>query len=151
MSDTPEFDELVSRLRALLTAEYHRGQADERQRIRGMLGTEVTASTPIPISSSAAESATRVSFDFGTPPSSDGKLKRARAPIGAPEALIMRILTERGERGAAATDIVAAAESDAEKMVSVSGIRFVLDKGRAAGKYRNASGRWFLVREEEKN
>jgi hypothetical protein len=57
---------------------------------------------------------------------------------------------ERGPQGAAATDIVTAAQSDVEKMVSISGIRFVLDKGKSAGKYRNEYGRWYLT-EEEKN
>jgi hypothetical protein len=42
------------------------------------------------------------------------------------------------------------AQSDREKLVSQSGIRFALERGREIGKYRNDTyGRWFLVRETE--
>jgi hypothetical protein len=149
MSDTPEFVELVNRLRALLDSEYRRGQADARRRIIEVLGTEVSLSTPPFTSSTPVPAAAGAgSFDFGDAKSAGDKQKRPRAPDGAPDALVTRVLMERGVQGASSTEIETAAASPAEKMVSQSGIRYALDRGRTAGKYRNEYGRWFLV---EKN
>jgi len=141
MSDTPEFVDLVNRLRTLLDAEYRRGQADAARRIMEVARAEVSPSgvqkpettTGAWANSSYAEQPRRRTFSG------------QRAPRGVPDALVARVLRERGSRGAGSTEIAAAAESEVEKMVSISGIRFALDRGRTAGKYRNDRGLWFLV------
>ncbi len=142
MSDTPEFVELVNRLRALLAAEYRRGQADAARRIIEAAQGEVS-----PSSSSAREQNPELAGTNGTEHPS---VSKRRAPAGVPDALVTRVLTERGSQGASSTEIEAAADSEVEKMVSQSGIRFALDRGRSAGKYRNQYGRWYLV-DEVKN
>ena len=141
MSDTPEFAELVNHMRALLDAEYRRGQADAARRI--IESAQVEVRRPVPMPGKRPESA-------GTNGAEDPRVARHRAPAGAPDALVKRVLLERGSRGASSTEIEAAAHSEVEKMVSQSGIRFALDRGRSAGKYRNERGMWFLV-EEAKN
>ena len=67
-----------------------------------------------------------------------------RAPAGAADELIRRILTERHHRGASALEIHAAA-AGMETLVSLSGVRFALDRGRNGGIYRNKDGKWFLI------
>src|SRR6516164_7670893 len=141
MGDTPEFVELVNRIRALLDAEYRRGQADAARRI--IESAQVEVSRPFAVPEERSESA-------GMNGAEDPRVTRPRAPAGAPDALVKRVLLERGSRGASSTEIEAAAHSEVEKMVSQSGIRFALDRGRSAGKYRNERGLWFLV-EEAKN
>jgi hypothetical protein len=138
MADTPEFVELINRLRALLASEYRRGQADAARRIIEAAQGEVSPSTAPPTRSQNPEL-----------PGMNGahKYPSRRAPPGIPDELIIRVLRERGPQGASSREIEAAAQSDLEKLVSQSGIRFALDRGRQAGKYRNEHGRWFLVEE----
>jgi hypothetical protein len=140
MNDTPEFVELVNRLRDLLAAEYRRGQADAARRIIEVAQGEVSPSSA---REQRPESA-------GANGSEHPSVSKRRAPAGVPDALVTRVLTERGSQGASSTEIESAASSEVEKMVSQSGIRFALDRGRSAGKYRNERGLWFLV-EETKN
>jgi hypothetical protein len=140
MSDTPEFLELIDRLRALLSAEYRRGQADAARRIIEVAQGEVS---PL---SARKQNPELPGMNGAEHPSAS---KRPRAPRGAPDALVIRVLTERGVQGASSAEIEAAAASDVEKLVSQSGIRFALDQGRSDGKYRNEYGRWFLVGEEK--
>jgi hypothetical protein len=142
MSDRPEFVEFVDRLRALLDAEYRRGRADALQRIVAAAEEEVR---PSATHNQKADGATR-SNGAERPNAAHRK-----APRGAPDALVRRVLTERGSRGAGATEIAESAVSEVEKMVSLSGIRFALDRGRSSGEYRNDRGLWFLVREEGEN
>ena len=137
MNDTPEFVELVNRLRDLLAAEYRRGQADAARRIIEVAQGEVSPT-------SSREHNPEVAGSNGAEHHS---ASRRRAPPGVPDALIKRVLTERGSRGASSLEIEAAAESEIEKIVSQSGIRFALDRGKSAGKYRNERGLWFLVEE----
>lgn len=141
MSDTPELVDLIDRLRAALAAEYRRGQADAAQRIMEVARAEVS---PLGVQKPETTTATRPNGSHVEQPrqrTSSGQ----RAPRGVPDALVARVLRERGLRGAGSTEIAAAAESEVEKMVSISGIRFALDRGRTAGKYRNDRGLWFLV------
>ena len=139
MSDTPEFDELVNRLRALLDAEYRRGRADAARRIIEAAEAQVS-----PSSASRGHSREPTGMNGSVDPIIPPK---RRAPPGSPDALVTRVLSERGPRGASSTEIERAAVSEAEKMVSQSGIRFALDRGRSAGRYRNERGLWFLVEE----
>jgi hypothetical protein len=143
MSDTPEFVELVNSLRALLAAEYRRGEADAARRILEAAKGEVSrppSSRSQMNGSEPHKRQPRVRLDEG-----DNNITRRRAPIGAPDALVTRVLTERGSQGASSTEIEEAANSEIEMMVSQSGIRFALDRGRSIGKYRNERGLWFLV------
>jgi hypothetical protein len=137
MSDTPAFEDLVNRLRALLESEYRRGQADAARRIIEAAQGEVSPSSapgPNPNPELPGMNGTR-------------KYPSRRAPAGAPDELVIRVLRERGSQGASSREIEAAAQSDLEKLVSQSGIRFALDRGRDKGKYRNEHGLWFLVEE----
>jgi hypothetical protein len=145
MSDTPEFIDLVNRLRTLLDAEYRRGKADAMRRIMEAAQVEVSPSSGrAHMNGADSPKRHRVRLDDAEGESS---ATLRRAPVGAPDALVRRVLTERGHQGASSREIEAAARSEVEKMVSQSGIRFVLDRGRVAGKYRNEHGRWFLVEE----
>ena len=145
MSDTPEFVDFVNRLRALLDREYRRGQDDAARRIMEVARAEVSPS------SARRSEATGEGMNGSQTqqPLRSRNSSGHRAPRGIPTALVNRVLRERGSRGAGATEIAEAAESEVEKIVSISGIRFALDRGRAAGRYRNDRGLWFLV--EEKN
>jgi hypothetical protein len=148
MNDPPGFDEMVSSLRALLEAEYRRGQADATQRIIDAARAEV-----IPTESSLS----RLN-EVGLPSRTTRLVRRApipstrryRAPVGAPDALVKRVLLAQGPEGAGSQQIHDLAETEEEKQVSLSGIRFALDRGKASGRYRNERGKWFLT-EELKN
>jgi hypothetical protein len=143
MSDTPEFTDLVNRLRALLDSEYRRGKADATRRIMEAAQVEVSPSSDhAHLNGTDSPKRHRVRLDDA---GDESGAPLRRAPVGAPDALVRRVLIERGRQGASSREIEAAAHSEVEKMVSQSGIRFVLDRGRAAGKYRNEHGRWFLV------
>jgi hypothetical protein len=141
MSDTPEFEELVTRLRALLDSEYRRGRADAARRIIEAAEAQVSPSSA-PREHSREPTGMNGAVHHSMPP-------RRRAPHGSPDALVTRVLLDRGPQGASSTEIEAAAVSEAEKMVSQSGIRFALDRGRSAGRYRNERGLWFLVEERK--
>ena len=75
--------------------------------------------------------------------------KRKRAPSGAAQKFVERVLGEVLHKGATAQEIQKSAKTPIEKMVSYSGIRFALVQGRTAGRYRNRQGKWFLVRQTE--
>ena len=161
MSDTPEFIDLINRLRApectdlvnglrtALDAEYRRGQADAARRIMEVAQVMEVARAEVSPASARGQKSEPAGQNGGSaqqPAKSSGR----RAPPGAPDALVTRVLTERGSQGASSREIEALARSDLERMVSQSGIRFALDRGRAIGKYRNDSyGRWFLAGETE--
>ena len=137
MSDTPEFVELIDRLRALLDAEYRRGKTDASRRI--MEAARVEAG-PASVPKQDMESPR---MNGAERPESSGR----RASPGVPDALVTRVLMERGSQGASSREIEALAQSDQERVVSQSGIRFALERGRSRGRYRNERGMWFLVEE----
>ena len=109
------------------TAEYQRGEKDAIARIM-----------------KAAQSAPEQPDSAHLPPVARALAQKERAPEGAAEALIDRVLRERGPRGASPTEIAEAAQTATEKLVSYSGIRFRLEQGREQQKYRNKEGKWFL-------
>jgi hypothetical protein len=153
MSDTPEFEDLVNRLRALFAAEYRRGQADAARRIIEVAQVEVSPASRTQHFQRGPRAAVATHAGNGaerptTTTTTDG-VKRRAAP-GIPDALVTRVLMAKGAEGASSRLIEELAESDDEKMVSQSGIRFALDRGKTAGRYRNENGKWFLV-EEIKN
>ena len=119
------FTQLCDQIRKLLAAEYHRGERDAIARI-------VKAAQGAP-------AATNGSDVTETP------AKKERAPAGTAKTLIERVLAERGQRGATPQEIKEAAQNSVEKLASFSGIRFALEKGREAQKYKNKHGKWFLV------
>jgi hypothetical protein len=129
-----ELDKIVSQfledMRRLLDAEYHRGEQNAIARI-------MKAAQGVP--STAAQNGA------ASPSRPSSEVHRERAPAGAAEALIDRVLAERGSRGASATEIMEAAKTTTEKMVSYSGIRFRLDQGREQHHYRNKDGKWFRI------
>jgi hypothetical protein len=120
-----DIDRFIHQLRELLASEYRRGHMDALKRI-----LHAAQDTPVVI---------------GTVPE---RQRKDRAPTGAPQALVERVLTEAGSKGASASDIAQAAISDIEKMVSFSGLRFALVKGRTEGRYLNKHGKWFLRKRE---
>jgi len=118
-----ELEQVLQRLRALFAAEYHRGEQDAITRIM-----------------KAAQ---------GAPTSANGKATqpeqvKERAPKGTAKALIERVLKEHGQRGATPLEIQNAAATDIEKLASFAGIRFALNQGREAQRFRNKRGRWYL-------
>jgi len=140
MSDPPGFDDLVAGLRTLLDAEYRRGQADAARRIIDAAQAEVSPSSAPHLDRAGMPATTPLVLANGV---------RHRAPPGLPDALVTRVLMAQGSEGASSRLIEELAESDEEKRVSQSGIRFALDRGKAAGKYRNEKGKWFLQTQEE--
>jgi hypothetical protein len=148
MNNPPGFDEMVSSLRALLDAEYRRGQADAAQRIINAARVEVipaAESTVSRLNEGQLFSTTRL-VRRAPIPSGTG---RHRAPVGAPDALVKRVLLMQGPEGAGSQQIQDLAETEEEKQISLSGIRFALDRGKASGRYRNERGKWFLTEEVE--
>jgi hypothetical protein len=139
-TDPPGFSEVVARLRALLDAEYRRGQAEAARRIIEAAQTEVSpATTPVaigvPIKTMANGHAER----------RKAAAPRKRAPAGAPDSLLQRVLTERGRSGTTANEILGAAHPGDERLVSLSGIRFAFERGKRAGIYKSDGRRWFLA------
>lgn len=124
-----KLEELFEQIRQLLAAEYARGNSDAIAKIvkatQGDAVTEPIKKTPL----------RRVRVT----------LAARRAPNGAVDGLIRRVLTERRIKGAGALEIHEAAFTAPEKAVSYSGVRFALDRGRRAGAYKNKDGKWFLV------
>jgi hypothetical protein len=124
-----ELEELLQQIRRLFAAEYARGDRDAITRIMQAAQGDAVAETikKTPLRRVRVTQAAR------------------RAPNGAVDSLIRRVLTERRMKGAGALEIHESAVTPAEKSVSYSGIRFALDRGRKAGAYKNKEGKWFLV------
>lgn len=135
MSDTIEFQEFVAKLRAFVAAEYQRGERDAIARI--MRAAQ-------PRGAVAPAVATAEARDIAL-------VKERRAPAGAPEALVRRVLTSVGSEGVVASEIPTFANTDSERMVSDSAIRLTLAKGRDSGWCQNMRGRWYLKGKEGKN
>ncbi len=126
----PELENFLQKLRQLLepllVAEYARGEKDA-------IGRIVQAAQGAPQHNG-----------HDTKESRQKRGSKERAPRGAVDALIERVLREHGSKGAGALEIKEAAKTSTEKMVSYSGIRFALDRGREDDRYRNKNGKWFL-------
>jgi hypothetical protein len=139
MTDNPALEDFLQKLRELFAAEFARGEQAAIQRIMQAAGHPVMqAAHP------------------GEPTRNRHDTKRevrrrvfvrtsGRAPRGSVDALINRVLSERGTEGASAAEILESAKTQVEKLASYSGIRFALDRGRDKGRYRNKDGRWYLV------
>ncbi len=121
----------LQQLRQLYAAEYARGEKDA-------IGRIVQAAHGEP---------QRNGHD--TKESRPQKGPKGRAPSGSAGALVDRVLGERGQKGATSSEIHGAAKTPVEKMVSYSGVRFVLAQGREKGRYRNKGGKWFLRAENK--
>jgi hypothetical protein len=136
MPDTVNLDDIVSQLRNLMQQEYQRGQADTTRRILE------AAQTPV-----RREPA--VSFRPVPEPSDEAIFNGTvtRAGRGVPDSLIVRVLSKLHPSGATPTTIMRMADSDAEQKVSLSGIRFALDRGKKSGRYRTNNGEWFLTKD----
>jgi hypothetical protein len=128
MADT-ELEKLLQQIRQLFAAEYARGDRDAIARIMQAAKGDTV---PEPIRKDPPRRL-RVT------------LANRRAPNGAVDGLIRRVLTERRLKGAGALEIHEAAFTAPEKSVSYSGVRFALERGRKAGVYKNKDGKWFLV------
>jgi hypothetical protein len=135
MDDSVTLDGIVTQLRALLQREYQRGVDDAMRRVMEAAQSTFSASAqPAPPPPRPAEQ--HVSAE---------KTPFTRASRGAPDALIRRVLALRHPKGANSVEIQGMAHSDAERKVSLSGIRFALDRGRESGRYRQQNGDWFLT------
>jgi hypothetical protein len=126
------FQRFYDEIRALLEAEYHRGERDATARI--MQAAKVAAAAP---------GANGMAHEVPPLPGSRPAIKE-RAPKGTARSLIDRVLTERGPRGAAPSEIMEAA-AGVERLASFSGIRFALEQGRDEHRYRNKNGKWYRV------
>jgi hypothetical protein len=122
MSDT-ELEALLVKVRNLFQHAYDRGASDALKRI-----VDVAQGT-----TKKRESKT------GRSPQS-----KQRAPSGSARALVERVLKETGSGGAGASQIVAAAKSSTEKLLSYSAIRLELTRGKKERRYRVAKGKWSL-------
>jgi hypothetical protein len=146
MPDTLEFQELIAKLRDFAAAEYQRGERDAIARI--MRAAQSSGARPPEHRTISGAVAASEASDIAL---ARGEVKEERAPKGAPEALVRRVLTSVGSEGVAASDIPTFAKTDAERMVSNSAIRLMLSKGRESGLYQNMRGKWFLKGKEGKN
>ena len=76
------------------------------------------------------------------------KNRKVRVPKGTAKSLIDRVLKERSMLGATPTEIQEAAETDLEKDISPSGLKFALTVGRDENRYESKGGKWFLRPQE---
>lgn len=122
-------ESLIQQIRQLLADEYARGGRDAIAKImqaaQGEAVTEAIKKIP----------PRRVRMT----------LAPQRAKRGAADALIERVLGERRHKGASTLEIQRLATSPGETAVSYSGLRFALERGREAGRYKNKDRKWFLV------
>ena len=130
MTDS-DLDAIIQKLRELLASEYARGEKDA-------IGRILNAAQGAPLTDGKATS----------PQPQRQRQRKDRAPAGAPQALIDRVLADAGSKGASPSEIAAEAVTENEKAVSFSGIRFALARGRKQGRYRNKHGKWFLKNRE---
>jgi hypothetical protein len=135
MDDPVTLDGIVAQLRVLLQREYQRGIDDAVRDVLAAAQSRVSASArPVPPPPTPA--------DQGV---SAEKKRFTRAGRGAPDALIRRVLALRYPKGASSVEIGEMADSDAERKISLSGIRFALGRGETNGRYRQQNGDWFLT------
>lgn len=127
----PELESLLQKIRELFAVEITRAEKNAIARI-------VQAARGEPITDGHA-----------TTEPSPSRGRKERAPTGAPKALIDRVLSECGAKGASPTEIKSAAKGHAERLVSFAAVRFALVRGREGGQYRNSKGRWFLKVKKE--
>jgi hypothetical protein len=136
MTDSLKFDDIVAQLRALMLQEYRRGQEDTTRRI---LAAAQSAVSPVSTTVDDTDSTTGIMATLA-------RTSRAvRAAKGVPDRLIVRVLKSTFPAGATSTKIHRMAESEEERKVSLSGIRFALDRGKRTGHYHNQGGEWFLT------
>lgn len=141
MTVTSEIDNLIDRivadlknLRRLAAAEYSRGEQDAIARIvSAAKGPQLQPQIP---------AQKRLSL---TLPKKTNPAKKERAPMGAPRALVDRILSEKNGTGASPLEIKTAAKTPDEKLVSYSAIRVQLDLGKEEGRYESRAGKWHKV------
>jgi hypothetical protein len=137
MTESVSLDDIVAKLRVLMQQEYQRGQADTTRRILEAAQTPVRTDSSVSFQTAVAERSDEGIFG-GTV---------TRAGRGVPDALIVRVLSKLYPGGATSTAIMRMAESDAEQKVSLSGIRFALDRGKKSGRYKTQNGDWFLTKD----
>lgn len=115
-----QLDSTLDRLRELFHQEYSRGSQDAlKQIVDSMKGRS-----------------SRVS---GNGQRRGGKQRAAR---GSAKAFIERVLKQK--KTASVPTIMAAAQSPAERRVSLSAVRFELYRGKKDRRYRNSKGQWSL-------
>jgi hypothetical protein len=124
-----ELEDVLQKLRQLFAAEYTRGEQDAINRI---------------VEAAHRGTSQRKPAKVVRPHEVDNGDGASRAPRGSVDELINRVLSERDQQGATATEIEQSANSPTEKTASLSGIRFALDRGRKQGRLLNREGRWFL-------
>lgn len=125
----PDLEQVMESLRALFAAEYHRGAQDAIARIMRAAQGE-----PSMIADAA-----------DLKPPENRRERKTPVPKGTAKALIDRVLSENGSRGATPSEIKAAAMTSLEKSVSVGGLKFALAGGKEDQRYRNRHGKWFLA------
>jgi len=116
---------IVTTLKKLLQNEYERGARDALKKIVDVAqGTNKTR-------------VQRKTIKAGP---------KRRAPRGAPRALVERVLGEKGDGGASASEIGASATSATEKRISGSAIRLELNRGKKERRYRVSKGKWSFAK-----
>lgn len=116
-----QLDATLDRLRELFHQEYNRGSQDALKRIvDSMRGGFSRASSTTP-----------------------RRGRKQRAARGSAKAFIERVLKQK--KTATVPTIMAAAQSPAERHVSMSAVRFELYRGKKDRRYRNSKGQWSLA------
>ena len=118
------FGELLQSLQRLFKQEYERGTTDAFNRIVGTInGARQPGSKP--------------------PSKANSSRTKKRAPRGTARALIVRVLSSK-KAGARVPEIMAAANTPAERTATISAIRLELYSGKKKRRYVNKNGTWSL-------
>jgi hypothetical protein len=123
-----ELEKAIETVRELLVAAYTRGEKDAIARIV------------------QAAKSTAPSNGYDSKESDGRRDQKERAPTGAANKLIARVLGELDGKGASQSEIFNAADKSnpLERTVSFAGVKYALAKGRDKKLYRNQAGKWFL-------
>ncbi len=139
---TTFLDEISDTLSRAEAAAYECGKADGRRELLDELIANAQAKQQAARQGTEAEpprNTTGASDRDSVHQASD----RKRAPRGIVRRLIRRVLSSRPGLGPA--EILAQAETKYERMIQLPSVRNELRRGRAAGRYRRARGRWYLA------
>ncbi|MBB4021754.1 MULTISPECIES: hypothetical protein [Actibacterium] len=136
MSST-NIDEIAAIIRRIESAAYERGKVDAKREMLAHL-TSVDSDIKAPVAEPRAHKVSDPVHIDDRPAS-----ERKRAPKGIVPRFVMEVLASNP--GLTPKEISNRAATDFEKMIKATSIRSELRNGKASGKYREDSGRWFLA------
>lgn len=134
MAQNPQLEAAFAKIRELFAAEHRKGEQSMMTRmtefLQGKEGATAPTVTPIVRTGGGIVRLKRL------------KNKKERAPEGTVRKLVERVLREQNGHRTGPKDIQRAAITPEEKLVSYSGIRFELDRGRTEGRYTGSGDKW---------